>query len=278
MKELFTHTDVAYWRQNATGRIGLVPTMGSLHAGHMHLVEAAHAECDTVIASVFVNPLQFGPDEDYEAYPRDYASDRDQLAAAGVDGLFAPSVDTMYPRGLAAATVVDVPGLTDILCGAHRPGHFRGVVTVVAKLFNRIRPHLAFFGEKDFQQLAVIRRMADDLATGVEVRGVAVDREPDGLARSSRNAYLNDDQRQRAAVLYHALLEARDRLTSGSHDIATIEEFGRQRLSDAGFQVDYFTVRAVNLNPPDTSTTEFRVLAAGWLGRARLIDNLPASR
>ncbi|NNC22942.1 pantoate--beta-alanine ligase [Salinisphaera sp. USBA-960] len=277
MQELFSRHDVDVWRRHtAVGRVGLVPTMGSLHTGHMRLVEAARADCDTVIASIFVNPLQFGPEEDYDNYPHDYAGDYDQLKAAGVDAVFAPSVEAMYPRGLAAATFVEVPELTDILCGVHRPGHFRGVVSVVARLFNQIRPNAAFFGEKDFQQLAVIRRMADDLAMDIDVRGVAIEREADGVARSSRNAYLTGDQRERALALNRALNEAAVCIADGDRDFAAIERRGHARMTEAGFDVDYFEVRTAELDPPSVNKSNFRVLAAGWLGAARLIDNVAA--
>lgn len=276
LNELFTRSDVRRWRQSTEGMVGLVPTMGSLHAGHIRLMAIARQECDVLIASVFVNPLQFGPDEDFDNYPRDYQRDRDQLAAAGVDAMFAPTVETMYPRGLSAASVVDVPGLTETLCGAHRPGHFQGVATVVAKLFNLSRPDLAYFGEKDYQQLAIIDRMADDLAMDVDVRGLPIQRESSGLARSSRNAYLDADQRRHALALHAALCEAAEKLASGSRDFTAIEHAGRDSMTAVGFKVDYFEIRATNLDPPGTDEQNFRVLAAGWLGSARLIDNVAA--
>ena len=260
------------WRI-ADGRIAFVPTMGNLHAGHLALVERAKAAGDHVVASVFVNPTQFGPNEDFDRYPRTENADAAKLAAAGVELLFLPGVEEMYPGGTGAATFVEVPGLSDILCGAHRPGHFRGVATVVARLFNLVEPHAAVFGEKDFQQLAVIRRMVRDLGFAVEVIGAPTLREPDGLAMSSRNQYLSAAERAQAPALYRLLQELGGRL-AGGEPAAALEVAGTARLAEAGFRPDYVAIRnALDLGEP-VSGAERVVLAAAHLGGTRLIDNL----
>ncbi|HET7306502.1 MAG TPA: pantoate--beta-alanine ligase [Gammaproteobacteria bacterium] len=264
---------VAEWRA-AGERVALVPTMGNLHAGHMALVARARELADRVVVSIFVNPLQFGPSEDLAAYPRTPEADRARLTKAGVDVLFAPDVDVMYPQGEALATV-HVAGLEDILCGASRPGHFSGVATVVAKLFNMVAPDVAVFGNKDYQQLAVIRRMVADLAFPIEIVGVATVREPDGLAMSSRNRYLGQDERSRAPTLYQTLNEAAECISVGGRDFAALEASASQALQAAGFNPDYVAVRdPETLAAPDASSHRFVVLAAAWLGRARLIDNV----
>jgi pantoate--beta-alanine ligase len=273
MKILKTAAEAAAWWGDSGAALGLVPTMGNLHAGHIALAEAARGQCERVIASIFVNPLQFGAGEDIETYPRTFDADRAALAAVGVDAVFVPSVETMYPRG-ASDTIVRVSGLTDILCGAHRPGHFEGVATVVAKLFNMVRPERAFFGEKDYQQLAVIARMAEELCLGVRVLGVPTVREADGLALSSRNQYLNAEQRRCAPALAAALADCVDRLAAGERDFSALTARGLARLTAAGFTPDYFEIRDAQLNPPTATTRDFRVLAAGTLGCARLIDNM----
>lgn len=277
MERLTTADALAAWRDDAGGRIGLVPTMGNLHAGHMALVAAARARCDRVVTSIFVNPLQFGPGEDLDSYPRTLAADLAALETAGVDVVFTPSVETMYPDGGRSATRVQVAGVTDILCGARRPGHFDGVATVVAKLFNLVRPDTAFFGEKDYQQLAVIRQMVADLCMNIDIAGVPIEREADGLALSSRNGYLSAAERRRAPALAAALRECVDRLAAGERDFAALERQGTARLAEAGFDPDYFEIRSAALTPPDAGTRVFRVLAAGHLGRARLIDNMGVS-
>lgn len=260
-------------RRSLPGRVALVPTMGNLHAGHLSLVRAARERADSVVVSVFVNPMQFGPGEDYAEYPRTLEEDAAALAGEGVDLVFAPESGQMYPSG-DPATRVTVTGLSEILCGEDRPGHFEGVATVVAMLLNLVTPDLAVFGEKDYQQLAVIRRMAAELHLPVEIVGAPTVREADGLAMSSRNQYLSMDERAMAPVLYAALCEAAERLRAGDRDYAGIETEGRQRLAAAGFRPDYFAVRAADLGPPKPAARELRVLAAGRLGRARLIDNL----
>lgn len=259
------------------GRVALVPTMGNLHEGHLSLVETACERADSVAVSVFVNPLQFGPEEDYGQYPRTLDEDAEALSEKGVDLVFAPRREQMYPRG-KPVTRVAVTGLSEILCGEFRPGHFEGVTTVVAMLLNLVRPDCAVFGEKDYQQLVLIRRMARDLHLDVEIVGAPTVREPDGLAMSSRNQYLSAAEREAAPALYRALCEAGDRLRSGEREYAAIEAAGRQRLEAAGFEPDYFAVRTPELARPGPDSREFRVLAAGRLGRARLIDNLAVFR
>lgn len=260
-------------REALPGRVALVPTMGNLHEGHLNLVETARERADSVVVSVFVNPLQFGPNEDYARYPRTLDEDAEALSDLGVDLVFAPSREQMYPHG-EPVTRVSVIGLSEILCGESRPGHFEGVTTVVAVLLNLVAPDLAVFGEKDYQQLVVIRRMARDLHLNVEIAGAPTVRESDGLAMSSRNQYLTETERAAAPALYAALREATERLRAGERDYDAIEAAGRRRLEAAGFEPDYFVVRTPELVPPEPDTREFRILAAGRLGRARLIDNV----
>ncbi len=268
---------VAAWR-HAGQRIGFVPTMGNLHAGHLALVAEARRLAERVVVSIFVNPLQFGPQEDLAAYPRTLARDQELLAGAGTDLLFAPTVEAVYPRGQAEQTRVEVPGISDILCGASRPGHFVGVATVVCKLFNMVQPDLAVFGEKDFQQLQVIRLMTLDLSLPVAVHGLATVREADGLAMSSRNGYLTAEERARAPALYQTLRRCAERLRQGQ-DIATVEGQAGEEIAAAGFGPDYFSVRrAADLALPQAGDRELVVLAAARLGRARLIDNLRVER
>lgn len=275
MQSLHTAEALSEWRnETGGGRIGLVPTMGNLHAGHRALLQSAVAHCDRVVASIFVNPLQFGPDEDLETYPRTPDADRALLETVGVDAVFAPSVEQMYPHGGESQTRIHVDALSNMLCGASRPGHFEGVATVCAKLFNMVRPDMAFFGEKDYQQLAIIRRVATDLCMGVDVAGVPIVREADGLALSSRNQYLLTEERRKAPQLAATLSACIDRLAAGSRDFAAQERQGMQQLRKAGFQPEYFAIRDAELGRPDECTRDFRVLAAGVLGRARLIDNM----
>lgn len=262
--------------RKAGSRIGLVPTMGALHAGHMRLVEVAMEQCDAVVASIFVNPTQFGEGEDLDAYPRQEAADAALLEAAGVKLLWAPTADQMYPAGYA--TNVSVGGISDGLCGAARPGHFDGVATVVAKLFNQVRPDAAFFGEKDYQQLAVIRRMARDLDFTHDIVGVQTVRDPDGLALSSRNAYLTKEQRTNAVALPDAMRDAAGAIAADGN-VATILEEAKSRLFASGFhKIDYLELRDANtLAVLDDFTQPARLFAAAHIGRTRLIDNIPVS-
>lgn len=255
------------------GRVALVPTMGALHAGHLALVAAARAAGAThVVASVFVNPTQFGPAEDFDRYPRDEAADAAALTAAGADLLFAPTVATMYPAGFA--TTVSVAGLGSVLDGAARPGHFDGVATVVAKLLLAAGPDLAVFGEKDWQQLTVIRRLVADLALPVAVVGAPIVRDADGLALSSRNAYLDADERRRALALPRALVAARDAILVGQ-PVADALAAAAAALTAAGFDApDYVALVDAGLAPVTALTGPARLLAAARIGRTRLIDNL----
>jgi pantoate--beta-alanine ligase len=265
---------VRLWR-NEGARIGFVPTMGSLHAGHMSLLSAARFRADRVIASVFVNPLQFGPGEDFERYPRSPDDDQQLLADAGCDLLFLPGVDEMYPQGRESATRVSVKPLSDILEGAHRPGHFDGVATVVAKLFGIVQPDVAVFGEKDYQQLAVIRRMTADLEMPVEIVGAPTVRSPDGLAMSSRNRYLSAEERAAAPKIHATLRGVAGRIDAGSRDYAELGGWAIAQLQAAGMKPDYFELRdATTLLEPTPATRELVMLVAARLGKARLIDNL----
>jgi pantoate--beta-alanine ligase len=260
-------------------RVAFVPTMGNLHAGHRALVERAGALADFVVVSVFVNPLQFGAGEDLDAYPRTPEADRSLLEAAGAHLLWTPEVADLYPRGLAQTTRVEVPGLGGILCGAQRPGHFAGVATVVTILLNAVAPDLALFGEKDFQQLLVIRRLVEDLRLPVEVVSVPTVREPDGLAMSSRNGYLTAEERARAPALHRALDRAAHRLAAAEAGAAEVETEGPAELTAAGLRPDYFRVlRSADLDAPGPADRDLVVLAAAWLGRARLIDNVRCLR
>jgi pantoate--beta-alanine ligase len=259
-------------------RVAFVPTMGNLHAGHMSLIEAARAHGDRFIASIFVNPMQFGPNEDFAHYPRTPREDERMLAAAGCDLMFMPDVVEIYPNGPENAARVEVPVLSHILDGEFRPGHFQGVATIVAKLFNIVQPDAAVFGEKDFQQLAVIRRMVADLCIPVAVIGAATLREADGLAMSSRNQYLTAAERGVAPLIHQLLQAARTRLLAGAAEQA-VEAEGLAALSAAGFRPDYFAVRdARDLHPAQPHTRELVVLVAARLGKARLIDNLRVTR
>lgn len=262
------------WRGEGL-RIGLVPTMGNLHAGHLDLVRAASAQTDRVVVSIFVNPLQFGPSEDFASYPRTLAADLAQLADEDCHLVFTPGENSMYPRGRAGTTRIEVPGLSEVLCGALRPGHFAGVATVVAKLFNLVQPQLAVFGEKDCQQLAVIRRMVTELHFPVEIHGVATRREADGLAMSSRNRYLEPEQRARAPALYGALRTAAEALLAGGRDFVALQQAGMDNIRSAGLDPEYFEVRRQEeLDLPEPGDRRLVILAAARLGRARLIDNV----
>jgi pantoate--beta-alanine ligase len=269
---------VRQWR-SAGERVVFVPTMGNLHAGHMSLLAAARAHGERFVASIFVNPMQFGPNEDFAHYPRTPERDERMLSEAGCDLMFMPDVEEMYPHGSAAATRVEVPGLSDILCGEFRPGHFQGVTTVVCKLLHIVEPDAAVFGEKDFQQLTLIRRMVRELCMPVQIVAAATMRDADGLAMSSRNQYLTDEQRAQAPAIHRALREAARRLAAGEQDIAAIERDGLQALEAHGLRADYFAVRrAADLGPPQSDTRHWVILTAAHLGKARLIDNVQVTR
>ena len=278
-----TITDLAQLRERLAGwrrdgaRVGFAPTMGNLHAGHHALVRALRDQSDRVVASVFVNPTQFGPGEDFDRYPRTLPADAAGLDAAGCDLLWAPSVEAMYPLGLASATRIRVPGITDILDGAHRPGHFDGVCTVVARLLLQVQPDVAAFGRKDYQQLAVVSAMVRDLAFPVALLPVEPVREPDGLALSSRNQYLDADARARAPALYRALQAMRDAVRAGAAPAAA-GQAARVTLVAAGFAVDYAEVRAADLREAGEGDAALVALVAARLGTTRLIDNLAFAR
>lgn len=256
-------------------RVALVPTLGNLHAGHLALVKRAHELAERVVVSIFVNPMQFGPQEDFGAYPRTPEADRLQLAVNGVDLLFTPEVDEVYPGGVENVSRVEVPALSGILDGASRPGHFTGVATVVTKLFNMVQPDVAIFGEKDYQQLLVIRRMTADLCLPVEIVGHPTVREPDGLAMSSRNQYLTKPERAQAPLLNYVLRETVLALRAGERDFAALQQQAMQRLDQEGFRSDYVEIRqADSLMAPGAGDTRFVVLGAAQLGKARLIDNV----
>jgi pantoate--beta-alanine ligase len=269
---------VRRWR-SAGQRIAFVPTMGNLHAGHVSLIEAARRYGDRFVTSIFVNPMQFGPNEDFAHYPRTPTQDERMLAEAGCNLMFMPQVSEIYPNGSERATRVDVPGLSRILDGEHRPGHFEGVSTIVATLFHIVEPDVAVFGEKDFQQLTIIRRMVADLCLPVEIIGAPTVRDSDGLAMSSRNQYLTATERAIAPRIYQTLLAAEKQLRAGDTDFASIERFGVEALQKAGMKPDYFSVRrAQDLGAPSPDTTHLVVLTAARLGKARLIDNIQVKK
>lgn len=261
--------------RTAGKRIGLVPTMGNLHAGHYSLVSAARAHCDYVVATIFVNPLQFGPTEDLAKYPRTFEADKAGLLAAGCDALFAPDAATMYPRGLDVHTKISVPHVSTLHCGRTRPGHFDGVCTVVCKLFNMAAPDAAFFGLKDFQQFHIISRMVDDLQIPVRLHGLPTVREASGLALSSRNGYLSEQERAQAPALYASLQRCAQALARGNRDFAALEAEASSALAAAGLRPDYFHICSrATLLPPEAHERELVVLAAAWCGSTRLIDNI----
>ena len=259
-----------------TGRsVGFVPTMGNLHDGHLQLVKRAKSHNDIVIVSIFVNPMQFGENEDLDAYPRTIEEDKAKLVNDGVDAVFLPSVSDMYPCGLKAQTYVEVPGITDVLCGASRPGHFRGVATVVSKLFNMVQPDDAFFGEKDFQQLQVIRTMVRDLSMSVNVHGVPTQREKSGLAMSSRNGYLSKEEKATASLIYQEMTKAKGLIEAGHTDFNAIESAIVSSLEVKGFKNDYVSiVNANTLQSPVAGDRHLVIVVALFMGTTRLIDNL----
>ncbi len=265
---------LAEWR-SAGNRVALVPTMGNLHDGHLSLVKVAREQADRVVVSVFVNPSQFEPGSDYAQYPRTLDLDKRRLKRARADLLFAPDVGTVYPFGMEAATRVTVPKLSDELCGAFRPGHFDGVTSVVARLFGLVLPDVAVFGEKDYQQQLLIRRMVEDLHWTIRIVTAPTVRENDGLAWSSRNQYLTEAERKTAPALYRTLQQVALALESGDRGYAELERGAMAALKDAGFEPEYVSIRrAENLDPPHRDTDDLVVLAAARLGKARLIDNV----
>ncbi|GGW64880.1 pantoate--beta-alanine ligase [Alishewanella tabrizica] len=265
---------ITTWRQ-AGERIAFVPTMGNLHNGHFKLVDIARHHADRVICSIFVNPMQFGKNEDLDKYPRTLNADIAGLTAHQADALFIPTPEIMYPRGLDVQSYVEVPLLGDLHCGASRAGHFRGVSTVVSKLFNLVQPDVACFGQKDYQQLAIIRQMVTDLSFPIEIIGVPTERAADGLALSSRNGYLTAEQRQQAPTLYQILLKTKAAIAAGQHDYRALERQAKADLSAAGFQPDYFNIsHQQTLTLAKTANEPKVILAAAALGNTRLIDNL----
>ncbi|MCY4093504.1 MAG: pantoate--beta-alanine ligase [Gammaproteobacteria bacterium] len=259
--------------------VGVVPTMGDLHAGHLRLVDYCREQCTFAITTLFVNPLQFGPKEDFANYPRALAKDKAELEQRDVNLLFAPSIEEMFPDGQSAHTTVTVPGLSEQLCGASRPGHFNGVTTVVTKLLQITQPDFAYLGEKDWQQLTIIRRMVRQLNMPVEVVGVPTCRESDGLAMSSRNRYLTREERETAPHLFQTLREVATHLHEGSKAYADLEEAATSQLRKVGFRSDYVAIRdPETLGPPTASEQSLRVFGAARLGRARLIDNIGVER
>ncbi|SKC45074.1 pantoate--beta-alanine ligase [Pseudoxanthomonas indica] len=278
MLETITELDdlrarVRQWKREGL-RVALVPTMGNLHAGHYSLVMLARQYADRVVSSVFVNPTQFGPNEDFTRYPRTPEADMTGLAGAGCDVLWLPTVESMYPYGVELAAKVHVPGVSSLLEGAHRPGHFDGVCTVVSRLFNQVQPDVAAFGKKDYQQLAVIRQMVADLAFPIELLPGSIVREADGLAMSSRNQYLTTDERPRAAVIRRVLIAMREDSVAGKPR-SEVEADARRQLGEVGFDVDYSVVRRPDLSEPQDGEAGARVaLIAAKLGRTRLIDNI----
>lgn len=271
--EALRHTIVG-WRR-AGARIAIVPTMGNLHAGHISLLERARLLADRTVVSIFVNPIQFGKGEDYARYPSTLDADKEKLAAAGLDLLFAPNLGELYPGGIEEDTRITVPGLSTILCGQYRPGHFSGVATVVAKLFINVQPDVALFGEKDYQQVLVIKRLVHDLLMPVEIIGMPIIREADGLAMSSRNAYLKPDERERAPKIFASLNVAAAKLEQQTQSLIAIETAAMAELAAAGFRPEYFSIRrAADLTAPQLDDRSLQILVAAWLGGARLIDNV----
>ncbi|MFL2493079.1 MAG: pantoate--beta-alanine ligase [Luminiphilus sp.] len=255
-------------------RVGFAPTMGNLHAGHIELINVAKQRSDVVVASIFVNPMQFGGNEDLDAYPRTLEADLAKLEAAGAAAVFTPTTTDIYPDGVSQHTSVDVPGLTDVLCGASRPGHFRGVTTVVSKLLGIVRPHIAAFGAKDLQQVLVIKKMVRDLSINTEIDLVPTLRETDGLAMSSRNGYLSHDERALAPLFSRTLKETAKRLVESGSDIETVIAEAKAILTDSGFVLDYLEARhTYDLSKASSLNQETAIFGAAFLGTTRLIDN-----
>ena len=256
-------------------RIAFVPTMGNLHEGHLQLVRLARQKCDVVVASIFVNPLQFGLSEEWDQYPRTFESDCEKLQTEACDYLFFPTDNEMYPNGMADQTRVVCPTMTDVLCGASRPGHFEGVTTVVTKLFQIVEPDVAIFGKKDFQQLAIIRRMVADLCMGVDILGAPIARDHDGLALSSRNSFITEEERPKVTVLHKTLSWIKESVESGRRDYLNLQSEASETVEKSGFKVDYIEVcNAQNLLPAVDDDTELAILGALFTAHARLIDNV----
>ena len=267
-------TYVANWKQT-NQKIALVPTMGNLHQGHLSLVNHALQQADKVIVTIFVNPMQFNDSNDLTAYPRTLETDLEKLTEVQCDLVFIPDAALMYPQGMNSQTSVMVPGNDDMLCGLDRPGHFTGVATVVLKLFNMVQADIAVFGEKDYQQLLLIKKMVTDLDMPIDIAEVETFREADGLAMSSRNQYLTEDERQRAAGLYQILTELKQQIIAGKRNFIQLQQQAMARLKNRGFEPDYIEVRrSSDLQLAQKMDTELRILAAARLGSARLIDNI----
>ncbi len=267
-------SQIKAWRQAGLS-VAFVPTMGNLHRGHFSLVEKAKTLADKVVVSIFVNPMQFGANEDLDNYPRTLSEDKQGLAELGTDIVFTPSVSTIYPNGLGEQSFVDVPGVSLGYCGGSRPGHFKGVATVVTKLFNLVQPDYACFGEKDFQQLQVIKTMARDLSMPVEIIGVPTMREVSGLAMSSRNGYLSAEQKTTATALFKALGQCAEQLKLGNKDFTSLKAHAKQSLEQAGLKPDYFEIaQRDTLKTATLDDNHFVILAAAFLGSVRLIDNM----
>ena len=255
--------------------VGFVPTMGNLHSGHIRLVQTAKSQCDVVVTSIFVNPTQFGANEDFGSYPRTLEADCQLLTAANCDVVFAPSASEMYANGTSQSTVVTVAGLSEQLCGEHRAGHFAGVATVASKLFNIVQPDIAFFGEKDFQQLAVIRRFTEELAFPITIVGVPTERAEDGLALSSRNGYLTAEERAQAPAIYQILTQLRQAILNGQREYTMLCDATVLHLQKLGFDPDYVSImRSQDLQPATAADTQLVILVAAKLGKTRLIDNI----
>ena len=265
---------IADWRKQGL-TIAFVPTMGNLHKGHISLLEYADQHADKTVVSIFVNPIQFGKGEDYERYPSTLTEDSEKLIKKNTALLFVPDLEQLYPGGLDADTRVTVPELSNILCGQFRPVHFAGVATVVTKLLINVQPNIALFGEKDYQQLLVIKRMVRDLCMPIEIVGVPIMREKDGLAMSSRNQYLSEEERLKAPLIYQTLLKLADKIKQTPDRIIEFEKVGIKELESAGFRPEYLSVRrSEDLAEPGLEDTQLSILVAAWLGNARLIDNI----
>jgi len=265
---------IQHWKDHQQS-IAFIPTMGNLHQGHLSLIEKGQSLCDKSICSIFVNPMQFGPNEDFNHYPRTLAQDIELLESVDCDLVYLPTASELYPQGLEGISQIIVTDLTDSFEGAHRPGHFTGVATIVAKLFNIVRPDISVFGKKDYQQYCVIKKMTQDLNLDVEIIGQETSREPSGLATSSRNRYLNEEQKSRAALIYQTLQEASDKIVRGEKDFASVEKQATDKLNQAGFDTDYFNVcNAGTLKPATTEDKKLVILVTTRLGDTRLLDNI----